>query len=121
MNTNEFLTLSEKIDENATHSLNTKGKDYPPTEDRLSNFKHIGYIVRLLSGDERPDPGDPAVVALVYFLKHLIPIFKYSLGQVVESEPVVGRAGDAINYLKFLVAIGDDRVIRSEYIDGLDL
>ena len=125
MNTNEFLALAEKIDENATHSLNTKGKDYPPTEDRLSNFKDVGALVRLIIGDRRVNPADPALIATVYFAKHLIPLVKYSFGEEADSEPIIGRAGDAINYIKFMLAIGQERQYQpgpeGPYYDGLDV
>ena len=126
MNTNEFLTLSEKIDEDATHSLNTKGKDYPPGDDRLSNFKNVGALVRLIVGPRPISPADPALIATVYFVKHLIPLVKYGFGDEVDSEPIIGRAGDAINYIKFIVAIGQERkrllgCQEGEYYDGLDV
>ena len=127
MKNSEFDLLSMEIDARATRSMLEKGADYPPDDDdRLSNFKATGALVRLILGNRTVSPADPALIATVFLAKHLIPLVKFAFGEGGESEPIVGRAGDAINYIKLLVAIGVERREGGQepagnYMDGLDL
>lgn len=107
MNTERLIEICRDVDEEAGNALTTKGADYPTNADRLSNFKATAELVNSLAGREVVTP---AIVALVFFTKHLVPLYKFASGEVVESEPPVGRAADAQNYIKLMYALGMEQV-----------
>lgn len=110
MNTERLIEICRDVDEEAGEALITKGKDYPTNADRLSNFKATAELVNSLAGREVVTP---AIVALVFFTKHLVPLYKFASGEVVESEPPIGRAADAQNYIKLMYALGVDKTTQA--------
>jgi len=70
------------------------------SKDVLANFKRIGDRTGM----------DPLQVLDVYLLKHLDSITAYSDGSIDQSEPIVGRFADAINYLLLKFALLVERM-----------
>jgi hypothetical protein len=71
--------------------LRSKGDDYTidnAEADRLYNFKEIAELTGLKAEQ----------VWGIYFLKHIFSILAHIKGEK-ESEPIIGRIDDAINYL----------------------
>ena len=52
-------------------------------------------------------------MAAVFLVKHLIPLVKFAAGVSLVSEPPLGRAADAQNYVKLLYAIGAEQVPKA--------
>jgi hypothetical protein len=105
MDSKTFSLVSRDLDDLASEQLNVKGQEYPTNDDRLSNFKSTADIANQLVGDV-PVRITPAVVGLIFALKHFIPILKYANGENIKSEDPMGKAADLVNYVKLLYAMG---------------
>jgi len=102
MNSAEFVAIAKQIDDEASTALRTKGEDSPVNDDRLSNFTATAEIASLILNRDVT----PAEVAVIFFIKHFIPLVKFAEGTELVSEPPLGRAADAQNYIKLMYAIG---------------
>ena len=69
--------------------MKTKGQAYSGLEDKLGNFKRVAKNLAMT----------PEQVWYVYFSKHLDALSAYLRGEYKDSEPIVGRIKDLINYL----------------------
>ncbi len=96
------------LDEECFPVMLAKGRDYAGTDhqpDVNANFKRAA---------ERW--GIPVLAAWgVYFGKHIDAIETYvRTGGQSESEPILGRITDAVNYLFILLALMQDPTLKSE-------
>lgn len=99
MNTQERHELAKKIMEDCLDILQKKGKDYAGDEDILANFKGAAAELGLTKYQ----------VWLTYWYKHVASVMNSirtspSYPQV-ESEPMLGRIHDIINYTIILAAL----------------
>jgi len=107
MNTEEFITLRNSLHTEAEKVLESKGWDYPTSDDRLSNFKSIASIVNEILGRNDITPG---LVWFIYEMKHIIPFTKWVVeGKQMESESPFSRAVDIANYNELGLAIGAEQ------------
>lgn len=108
MDSARFRDIAREVSAVADEALDTKGIDYPTRDgDRLSNFEDTAKVVSLLLGREVTT----SEVMLVFFAKHLIPLLRFAEGRYKGPIPL-RKAGDAINYVKFLYAHGLERAIN---------
>ena len=106
-----FKRTIEELDTAAKNILNTKGKDYPTNDDRLSNFKAISEVLKLLLGKDTVEI-TPGLVWAIYNLKHDIPFIRWVVeGKSPESESILERAADLQNYNAIGYAIGTEKEV----------
>ena len=93
MNTLEFTKLVDIARKRQDELLKTKGADYTRhSADRLSNFKRNAEAIGV----------SPLVVWAVYAGKHWDAIMAFIKTGKTESESLIGRFDDLINYLYLL-------------------
>ncbi len=97
MKVEAFFKWMKEVQEEEYNIMVGKGKEYTVSdEDKLKNFKSIAERMKTT----------PAMVAMVYLLKHIDSIRNYVLsGTEASDEPINGRIRDARNYLLLLEAI----------------
>jgi len=97
--------IKQFIDKYVFGILTTKGKDYAGNEDANSNFKMVAERVG--------QPGvDKYMTWAVYFMKHLMSIETWLRTRKLESEPLITRIADAVNYLLILMTmLAEDGII----------
>lgn len=110
MDSRTFKHLCDLVDTIAEEQLGVKGIEYPTSDDRLSNFYDTARIADLLLGS-KPIRINAGVVALIFSLKHFIPVLKYSMGQEIHSESPISKAADLQNYVKLMFAIGEQEAV----------
>lgn len=101
MTNEQFKKMLTEFIEEETKLLESKGTEYTrDSEDRLDNFKRLAkYIPK----------GDPKMVWIVYFMKHVDAILNYIYkGKEYSGESIFERIHDARNYLFLLAALIKD-------------
>jgi FtsZ-binding cell division protein ZapB len=93
-----FVKIVEDQLTSCIRVLRVKGSDYIANADRLSNFKEAA----------RESGIEPLQAWLVYFLKHIEAIKKFTRKEYHFSEPIEERIMDAINYLLLLRAMVEE-------------
>jgi len=109
MTSNDFNQLVQDFFKEELRLLDVKGTEYiRGSDDRLANFKEIA---KLLPGKN----GDPKIVWLVFFMKHIDSIINYIReGREFSEETIFSRIHDARNYLVILAGIIKDMEKSSE-------
>lgn len=107
MNNEQFLSLLAAVQKETFDLLESKGKEYSGTEDRLANFKRGAANVGV----------KPTTILYIYLSKHLDSIATYIKNEqkglpLALSEPIEGRINDAINYLILLRALIEEGKIQ---------
>ena len=91
---NEFV--QKFFEEYCVKILNTKGNEYSLHQiDVNNNFKRAGNELEI----------EPKKILWIFLKKHLDAILAFINKGNVESEPIEGRIGDAINYLFILASL----------------
>ena len=105
----DFKQLCERVTERADEIMWSKNKDYagPDGEDVMSNFRDMG---KDLEAEGICSPGDGmAVVVWVFFKKHLDAVRSFHFESGEDSEPPIDRVADLYNYLRFMLAMREER------------
>ena len=94
--------ISDFLDEHCHKVMEGKGAEYSRGEyDVNSNFKRVAEAIGQ----------DPVTVAYVYLAKHFDSISNFVKTRSTPSgEPIMGRIGDAVNYLLILASLLEEGV-----------
>lgn len=96
MNRDSFDKHCDKFIVSITDEMRKKGKDYSGDDDILNNFKRNADALGV----------SKYTILAVYMNKHLDAVNKFMKDpNDSTSEPILGRIGDAINYLLLLSAM----------------
>ena len=94
-----FYEKCDELYEECMDIMKTKGQAYSGTEDKLGNFKRVAKNLSMT----------PKQVWYVYFSKHLDALSAYLRGEYVDSEPIMGRIKDLINYLYLFMGLYEEQ------------
>ena len=92
MKPKDFYELTQKVIDDCMEIMKSKGIAYSGLKDKFGNFKRIAKNLSM----------SPEQVWYVYFAKHLDSLTSYMRGEYSDSEPILGRIQDLINYLFLL-------------------
>ena len=94
-----FYEKCDELYKECMDIMKTKGQAYSGLEDKLGNFKRVAKNLAMT----------PKQVWYVYFSKHLDALSAYLRGEYVDSEPIMGRIKDLINYLYLFMGLYEEQ------------
>jgi hypothetical protein len=87
------------------HAMDTKGVEYAKgSGDDVEINANFKLVALLLKGA----PVDPVTVAAVYWLKHVAAVCRFVVTRERGSEPLMGRLGDAANYIEIMASLMEE-------------
>lgn len=106
MKEDKFYKLVDEFHKECMDIMHTKGQAYSGKEDKLGNFKRVAKNLSMT----------PEQVWYVYFSKHLDALSAYLRGEYIDSEPIMGRIKDLINYLYLFMGLYEENKYADDCI-----